>query len=114
MNRKKELKEEYRRMKPAMGVFSIQSTITHKYYLEGATDLKARMNRVIFQLNFGSHPNQALQAEWKERGQESFTVRILDELSYSEEQSLQDYAEEVLELQRIWQERLQAEGAYFY
>ncbi len=114
MNRKKELKEEYRHIKPAMGVFSIQSTIGHKYYLEGTTNLKARMNRAIFQLNFGSHPNQALQAEWKEHGQGSFTVRILDELPYCKEQPSQDYAEEVLGLQLIWQEKLQAEGAHFY
>lgn len=108
------MKEEDRHMKPVMGVFSIQSTISQKYYLEGATNLKARMNRVIFQLNFGSHPNQALQAEWKERGQESLTVSILDGLPYGEDQSPKDCLEEVLELQLIWQEKLRTEEAYFY
>jgi hypothetical protein len=114
MDRKKELKEEYRRMKPAMGVFSIQSKITRKYYLEGTTDLKARMNRTVFQLNFGSHPNRELQMDWQKWGQENFTLNIIDELPYAEDLTAKDYQDEVLELQSIWEEKLRLEGADFY
>jgi hypothetical protein len=114
MDRKKELKEQYRRMKPAMGVFSIQSKVTHKYYLEGTTNLKAGMNRAIFQLNFGSHPNHELQTDWNEGGQEDFTLSIIDELPYAEDLTAKNYKDEVLELQSIWEQKLRLEGASFY
>lgn len=114
MDRKKELKEEYRRMKPTMGVLSVQSNLTHKYYLEGTTNLKAGMNRTIFQLNFGSHPNHELQADWNEWGQEGFTVSIIDELPYTEDLTSKDYKDEVLELQSIWEQKLRVDGASFY
>ncbi|MCK9526401.1 MAG: GIY-YIG nuclease family protein [Limnochordia bacterium] len=114
MDRKKELKEEYRRMKPAMGVFSICSQETNKHYLEGTTNLKAAINRSIFQLNFGSHPNQDLQRDWNKQGEASFTVTIIDELPYSENETPKHYKEEVLELKEIWQEKFRLDGLSFY
>lgn len=114
MERKKQLKEEYRRMKPAMGVFSIQSNVTHKRYLEGTTNLKAGINRVVFQLNHGSHPHRELQTDWNEQGEESFTITVIDELPYSEDGTVKDYKEEVMELQSIWQEKLRLDGESLY
>lgn len=114
MDRKKELKEKYRRMKPAMGVFRIYSQKTGKCYLEGATNLKAAMNRAIFQLNFGSYPNQMLQSDWNQWGQTSFTVTIVDELPYSEDGTPKDYKEEVLELKEIWAEKFRLDGLDLY
>ena len=114
MNRKKELKKEYRQMKPAMGVFGIQSQITGKYYLEGTANLRAAINRSIFQLNFGSHPNQELQMDWTKLGQDNFAIKIIDELPYTEEEPQKGYADEVQKLQEMWQEKLRLDGASFY
>ena len=112
MDRRKELKEEYRQMKPAMGVLAIQSTITHKYYLEGSIDLKSAINRVLFQLKWGGHPNKELQRDWNEWGQEHFTVGVIDELPYAENQT--DYHDDIAELQSIWEEKLRLEGVGLY
>ena len=114
MDRRKELKEKYRLMKPAMGVFCIHSDKTNMYYLEGATNLPAAINRTVFQLNFGSHPNQRLQKDWSNWGESSFTVTLLDELPYSEDGTLKEYKEEVLELKNIWAEKLKHDGQDLY
>lgn len=114
MDRKKQLKQEYRQMKPAMGVFAIQSLDTQKYYLEGTTNLKAAINRSIFQLNFGAHPNRELQKDWQKSGQERFVIKTIDELPYAEDQPTKDYRDEVQELQEMWVEKLRSEDADLY
>ncbi|NMB20079.1 MAG: GIY-YIG nuclease family protein [Firmicutes bacterium] len=114
MDRRRELKEEYRLMKPAMGVFRIHSEETGKCYLEGTTNLRASMNRAIFQLNFGSHPNLELQSDWKKWGQKSFSITVIDELPYNEDDTSTDYKDEVVELKEIWEEKLKNDGFEFY
>lgn len=69
MDRRKELKEQYKNMKPDMGVFIIKSAIEnkcYKCYIEAAQDLKSTINSTKFKLELGFHPNKELQKEWKE------------------------------------------------
>lgn len=101
-------------MKPAMGIFSIQSKITGKYYLEGTLNLKSSINRALFQLNWGSHPNRELQRDWNEWGEDNFVASIVDELPYTKDQGRQNYHDEVAQLRAMWQEKLGLEGASFY
>lgn len=114
MDRKKELKELYKSMKPDMGVFSIKSNSSNKYYVEGSRDLKAAINSTKFKLNFGNYPNNELQKDWKEKGEEDFTIEILEKLKYDEDESKTDYSEELEILEMVWKERLSKEGAKFY
>ena len=53
MDRRKELKELYKTIKPDMGVFVIRSIKDNKCYIHGTRDLKSFINRVKFQLNLG-------------------------------------------------------------
>jgi hypothetical protein len=48
MDRKKELKELYKNMKPDMGIFIIKSNFNNKYYIEGTQDLKGTINSIRF------------------------------------------------------------------
>jgi hypothetical protein len=114
MDRKRELKEQYKQMKPAMGVFSIQSKVDGRCYLEETVNLKSGINRAVFQLNWGSHPNKELQNDWKKHGEDSFIVEILDELAYSEANPTADYSDDLAELVQIWREKLRQDGTSFY
>jgi|GEM_PF-2867128 len=49
MDRRKELKEQYKRMKPEMGVFLIKSLTDKRYYLEAVSNLKGAVNRARLQ-----------------------------------------------------------------
>ncbi len=106
MNKKKELKEEYLQMKPNMGIFSICCKLNNKYYMEATQDLKSRMNRAVFQLKWGSHPNKELQKDWNELGEDNFTVEILDTLEYDKDESKIDYTEDLTLLKMVWEEKL--------
>lgn len=114
MDRKRELKEEYRQMKPEMGIFMICSKVNPKCLIEGTPDLKSRINRYKFQLSAGSHPNRELQNEWKELGSENFIIEILENLPYDKDEAKTDYTEDLELLQMIWAEKMTQGGKDFY
>jgi hypothetical protein len=114
MDRKKELKEEYRQMKSDMGVFMISSKTNNMCYIEGTQDLKSRMNRYKFQLEHGSHPCRELQKDWNQFGAGNFTIEILENLKYDKDESKTDYTEELAIMQMIWEEKMAKEGLQFY
>ncbi|MBN2072902.1 MAG: GIY-YIG nuclease family protein [Actinobacteria bacterium] len=114
MDRKKELKEKYRLMKPDMGVFMICLGSGNRCYIEAAKDLKSKMNRARFQLDFGSFPNKELQKDWKEQGGENFNLKILEKLEYDKDESRTDYSEDLEILKMIWDQKLLKEGMELY
>ena len=48
MDRKKELKQQYKMMKPAMGIFTIRSKSRNKCYLEATPNLTGAINGAKF------------------------------------------------------------------
>ena len=114
MNRKKELKRQYKLMKKPMGIFAIKSKLANKYYIRATNDLKGTMNGDLFKLGSGNHPNRELQKEWKEYGKEGFSVEILEKLDYDKDESKTDYEEDLTLLEMIWEEKLLKENAIFY
>lgn len=99
-------------MKPDMGIFIIRSKLSNKYYMEATQDLKSKMNRSIFQLKWGNHPNKELQKDWNEFGEDNFTIEILDTLEYDKDESKTDYTEDLTLMQMVWEEKLQNMSLY--
>ncbi|MDD4518223.1 MAG: GIY-YIG nuclease family protein [Limnochordia bacterium] len=114
MDRRKELKEQYRQMKPDMGAFIIRSRCHPVGYLEVTQDLKSTINSTVFKLNFGNHPNKRLQTQWKHDGEAGFTVEILEILDYDQDEGKTDYSEELALLKLIWEEKLSKENLTLY
>jgi 23S rRNA A1618 N6-methylase RlmF len=109
MKTRKELKEEYKKMKFKMGVYQIRNKINGKIFISSTLDLNAAWNSQKFQLNFGSHKNEELQKEWKEFGEESFVYEIVDELKHIEDKEM-NYNEEIKVLENMLIEELQPFG----
>jgi len=114
MNRKKELKLQYKLMRPEMGVFSILSKTNKKCYIEATKDLKSRINMTKFKLEIGKHPVITLQKDWENLGKDSFSIEILEELKYSEDEAKIDYQEDLDLLKMIWTDRLLKDNFEFY
>lgn len=114
MDRRKELKEQYKNMKPDMGVFIIKSNINDNCYIEGTQDLKGTINSTKFKLNLGFHPNKDLQKEWKEDGELNFSIEILEKLKYDKDELKDDYSEELNILKMVWEDKLLEKGMKFY
>jgi len=64
MKTKKELKEEYKQTRPAMGVFQVVNEVNGKVLLEATTNMQSKWNRHQTELRFGSHRNKQLQKDW--------------------------------------------------
>jgi len=114
MERRKELIEMYKQMKPDMGIFIVKPKSGSKCLLETSQNLHGYINRTKFQLDAGSHPNKELQKEWKELGAENFTIEVLELLKYDKDESKTDYSEELAILRMMWEEKLLGEGKTFY
>lgn len=114
MDRRKELKEQYKQMKPQMGIFIIRSKINNKCYIQTTQDLRGVLNSTKIRLETGMHPNRELQKEWNDFGFENFTIEILENLEYDKDECKTDYREDLAILQMIWEEKLNIEKIKFY
>ena len=106
MKTNKELTQEYKLIKPPMGVFQVKNEENGKIFIGSSTDLRAIWNRFKVQLNFGSHRDKALQADWNEYGESYFTFTILAEIEHRETEIV-DYSKEVKTLEDMFIEELQ-------
>ncbi len=114
MDRKKELKETYRQMKPDMGIFGIFQETNMTMHLETTPDLKSRLNRARFELEFLSHKNRNLQAAWKLASGQGFEFKTLEVLPYDAEGEREDYTEDLAVLKMLWEERMIDQGYSFF
>ena len=106
MKTRKELKEEYKQMKYPMGVFQIRNLVNGKVFIGCSLDLKATWYSQKLQLNFGNHPNERLQKEWKTQGEDQFIYEILDEIKEIEGKEI-NYLSEINALEEMLIEKLQ-------
>jgi hypothetical protein len=63
------------------GVYAIECVENGKAYVGQATNIGKRINHHRWSLDAGRHANPHLQSAWDKYGEESFTIRILEETS---------------------------------
>jgi hypothetical protein len=106
LNNKKELKEQYKQMKPEMGVFMYKCLSSGKAYLGFGQNINADINGITFKLNTGNyHPNRNLQDDWKKHGENGFEISILEILEYDKDETRTDYTEDLRVLRELWAEK---------
>ena len=112
-NKRKTLKKEYQQGHTPMGVFQIRNLVNDKVFVGSSLNLPGIINRHKFALGAGGHQNKALQADWREFGEDKFAFEILDELTpVSDPQH--DYREDLAFLEDMWLEKLQPYGERGY
>jgi hypothetical protein len=114
VDRKKELKLQYKQTRPQMGIFIIRSMVNNKCYIQTTQDLRGVINGAKVRLGNNMHTNKELQKEWTDFGSENFTIEILEQLEYDKDESKTDYTEDLALLQMIWEEKLSEENMEFY
>ncbi|MGE5415435.1 MAG: GIY-YIG nuclease family protein [Acidobacteriota bacterium] len=112
MDKKRELKQQYKQMKHPMGIFIVRCKLNNKCYLQTTQDLRGVMNGALARLHSGFHPFVELQKEWTEFGADNFTMEILEQLEYDD--SKIDYTDDLELLQMMWEEKLAKENMEFY
>jgi hypothetical protein len=110
---RKALKREYAEGKRPMGVYRVLNTAEGKSFIGSALDVQAKLNSQRAQLEFGSHMNRALQADWKRLGPDAFRFEMLEELKPLDTPGYEP-AKDLKTLEAIWIEKLMADGETGY
>lgn len=100
MKTRKEIINEYKKMKTQMGVFQIRNTINNKIFIDCSVDMLSLWNRHMTELNLGSHHNLSLLNDWKKNGQENFCFEIITELKENDKENI-NYRKELKLLQEM-------------
>ncbi|MCL1975293.1 MAG: GIY-YIG nuclease family protein [Firmicutes bacterium] len=101
MDRKSELKAQYRHMKPPMGIVAFECLPTGKVYLACAKDTKAVINSKRFQLENGSCFCKNMQDDWVKHGANAFSIRVLETLEYDKDEEKTDYSADLATLRDL-------------
>ena len=103
---KKELKEQYKQIKPDMGIFAYKCLPSGKVYLGIGQNIRADINSLSFQLNLGKYPaNKNLENDWKYYGEKGFEISVLELLEYDNEGVKTDYKDDLRALRELWSEK---------
>ena len=89
------------------GVFRVCNKESGRWFIGASLDVPATLIRQRFQLETGSHPNPALQQEWKRLGAAAFAFETLDTLAAPTEPGY-DPRPELRRLEALWHRRLHA------
>ena len=112
MDRKQELKQQYKETKFEAGVYQIKNTKNDKLFIESTMNLKT-INGKRFTLDMGSYQNKLLQNEWREFGAEAFSFEVLEILEIPEEGYF-DAKDALKKLKEKWLDKLQPYGERGY
>src|SRR5699024_9827229 len=106
MDRKNELKQQYKEIEVEAGVFQIKNTENDKIFIGSTMNLKT-INGIKFMLETNAYtPNKKLQTEWNKFGGEMFTFHVLEKLKKKPDATF--YNKEALqELEAKWCDHLQ-------
>jgi len=112
MDRKQELKRQYKETKIEAGVYQIRNTKNGKVLIESTPNLKT-INGKLFGLEMGSHTNKLLQNEITEFGGEAFVIEVLEILEIPEDIYF-DTKDALKKLMQKWLAKLQPYGERGY
>ena len=105
MDRKEELKRQYKETKIQAGVYQVRNTKNLKILIESTSNLKT-INGKRFSLDMGSYQNKGLLDELKEFGAEAFVFEVLEILEAPQEGYF-DAKDALKKLKEKWLDKLQ-------
>ncbi|TCS93300.1 GIY-YIG nuclease family protein [Hazenella coriacea] len=113
MDRKKELKQQFKETSVQAGIYQIKNTINNKI-LVGSTKNFKTLNGIKFMLETNRYtPNKELQKEWNQYGKDAFTFDILEKLKKKDDPYFNE-KEALSEIEEKWLEKLQPYGERGY
>lgn len=112
VDRKKELKLQYKEMKTEGGVYQIKNIKNQKMFVTATPNLRT-INGRKFSLKNRGHKNKELQEEWNQFGEDAFVFEVLEVLEEKKEGYF-NKKDELEKLEEKWLEKLQPYGERGY
>lgn len=81
MDRRSEIKRDYKENPPEMGVYKVTNKRTGRFWIGSAVNVNGKINSLKFQLEMGSYTlDREMQNEWNNGSPEDFTFEVLEVL----------------------------------
>ncbi|WP_077211945.1 GIY-YIG nuclease family protein [Bacillus dakarensis] len=113
MDRKKELKQQYKETAVDAGIYQIKNNKNNKILIGSTKNFKT-LNGIKFMLENGGYTtNKELQKEWKQFGKDAFTFEILEKLKKSDDPYFNE-KEALVQLEEKWLDELHPYGERGY
>lgn len=112
MDRRKELREQYKARKVIGGIYRILNTVNGRFFLQSTTDMQAARNRFQGVNRSDVCTLPPLQRDWREFGAAAFVFEELDWLEKGAEQTDAEFKEDIKALLELWEDKLPPELRY--
>ncbi|HZH59485.1 MAG TPA: GIY-YIG nuclease family protein [Metabacillus sp.] len=113
MDRKKELKQQFKETLVEAGVYQIKNEKNNKVFIGSTRNLKSLNGKKFMLETNGFTPNKQLQNEWNQFGKEAFTFTILEKLKKKDDPYFNE-KEALALLEEKWLEKVQPYGENGY
>jgi len=113
MNRKQDLKQQYRDAPPRAGVYVLRNLVDGRVLVGGSMNVDGALNRHRFELRLRTHRHDQLSADWARHGEAGFAFEVLDRVKPSNAPDF-DPAHELQVLLALWQQELCTESSGCY
>jgi nitrate/nitrite-specific signal transduction histidine kinase len=111
---RREVIKKYKNSIQPMGIVQVKNITNNRVYLTASANTAGTINSIRFQLKMGNFlPSPGLAKDWKERGEQSFIIEVLDELKPYDDPTY-DYQEDLKALEAMWLEKLKPFGERGY
>ena len=112
MDRRKELREQYKNRKITGGVYRLLNRENGKYFLKSTDEMKAAHSFFKMCYDFDNCTLPSVAQDWKTYGREAFCIEELDLLEKGEDQTTEEYRRDLKTLYELWEEKLPRELRY--
>jgi len=107
---RKKAKQDYKQALRPMGIVRVRNLKDGRCYLMASADTRGAINSLRFQLKMGAFATSPeLARDWKELGEESFVIEVIDELKPVEDPE-HDYRADLQVLEELWLDKLKPYG----
>ena len=112
MDKRKTLINEYRQGKIIGGIYRVTNTRNGTYLLDHAANLQSKQNSFNFMVSSGSCLDYRLNKDWTAFGGEAFIFEMLEALEKKQEQTRDEFIDDLKMLEQLWSEKLDPSTRY--
>ena len=112
MDRRKTLTNEYKQGKIIGGIYRVTNTRNGMYLLDHAANLQSKQNSFNFMVSSGSCLDYRLKKDLEEFGGKAFIFEILEALEKKQEQTQDEFIDDLKMLEQLWSEKFDSAKRY--
>jgi hypothetical protein len=112
MDKRKTLINEYKQGKITGGIYRVTNTRTGMYLLDRTANLQSKQNSFNFMVSSGSCLDYRLKKDLAEFGVRVFVFEILEGLDKKQEQTQDEFMDDLKMLEQLWSLKLDSSKRY--